>query len=186
MDLHAPQGCNSASFFRCFFGCVFGAILGRFWVPFWTHFRPKVLPKRLRKSTKNRHRKRIENWCQNCRKMNPKRVWNLCFSDTMLKMLNLLKHVFYCRNTMFFEGPAVRKMDETCKTHARNVCLKSVRKIHDIWIKNKPKKGHPKRPKAYIFRDIFACDFQYVFEVIFGSKTGPRWVQKGIQHVMKN
>ena len=104
----------------------------------------------------------------------------------MLKMLNLLKHMFYYRNTMFFEGTAVRKMNETCKTHARNVCLKSVRKIHDIWIKNKPKKGHLKRPKAYIFRDIFACDFQYVFEVIFGSKTGPKWVQKGIQNVMKN
>ena len=99
---------------------------------------------------------------------------NFVFCDIVLRMLNLLKHVFYYRNTMFFEGTAVRKMDETCKTHARNVCLKSVRKIHDIWTNNKPKKGHLKRPKAYIFRDMFACDFRNVFEVIFGSKMAPK------------
>ena len=103
----------------------------------------------------------------------------------MLKMLNLLKHVFYCRNTVFFEGPAVRKINETCKTHAQDLCLKSVRKIHGIWSRNGPQKGHLKRPKAYLFRNIFACDVGYVFEVIFGSKTGPKWVQKGVQNVIK-
>ena len=74
---------------------------------------------------------------------------------------------------MFFEGAAVRKMNETCKTHAQNQCLKSDRKIHDAGIKNGPQKEHPKRPKAYLFRYIFACDFGYVFKFIFGSKMSP-------------
>ena len=87
---------------------------------------------------------------------------------------------------MFFEGAAVRKMNETCKTHAQIQCLKSVRKIPDIWSKNGPQKEHLKRPTAYLFRYIFACDFGYVFNVIFVSKMGPKWVQKGTQHVTKN
>ena len=111
---------------------------------------------------------------------------NLCFSDIMLKMLNLLKHVFYCRNTVFFEVTAVRKMNKTCKTHAQNRCLKSVRKIRVIWSQNGVQKGRLKRPKAYIFRHIFACYFRHVFEVVLGSNMNRKWVQKGIQNVMKN
>ena len=117
----------------------------------------------------------------------PKIEWEIrAFSDTMLNMQTLLKHVFYHRNTMFFEGTAVRKMNETCKTHAQNLCLKNIRKIHDIWSKNEAKNGHLKHPKPYLFRYILACDFRHVFEVIFGSKTGPTWIQKGIQNVMEN
>ena len=104
----------------------------------------------------------------------------------MLKMLNLLKHVFYCRNTRFFEGPAVRKINETCKTHAQNRCLKSVLKIHGILSKTGPRKGFPKRPKAYFFRCNFTFDFQHVFDVLFGSNFCQKWVQKGIQNVIKN
>ena len=104
----------------------------------------------------------------------------------MSNMQTLLKHVFYCGNTVFFEGAAVRKMNETCKTHAQNQCLKSDRKIHDIGSKNGSQKEHPKRPKAYLFQYIFACDFGYVFKFIFGSKMGPKWVQKGTQNVTKN
>ena len=118
--------------------------------------------------------------------MSPKRVWNLCFSETMLKMLNLLKHVFYYRNTMFFEGPGVRKINETCKTHAQNRCLKSVRNIPVTWGKNATQKGHLKRPKAYLFRNIFACYFRRVFDIVFGSNIGPKWVQTGVQNVNNN
>ena len=102
-----------------------------------------------------------------------------CFFDIMLRMLNLLKHVFYYRNTMFFEGTAVRKMNETCKTHAQNRCLKSVRKILVIWCQNGAQKGHLKRPKAYIFRHIFACYFRHVFDVVLGSKCIENGSKKG-------
>ena len=111
---------------------------------------------------------------------------NLCFSDIMLKMLNLLKHVFYYRNTVFFSVTAVRKMNKTCKTHAQNRCLKSVRKIRVIWSQNGVQKGHLKRLKAHIFRPIFACYFRHVFEVVLGSKMNRTWVQKGVQNVTKN
>ena len=114
---------------------------------------------------------------------------NLCFSDIMQKMLNLLKHVFYCRNTMFFEDTAVRKMNKTCKTHAQNRCLKSVRKILVIWSQNGVQKGHLKRPKAYIFLHIFACYFRHVFDVVLGSKCIEHVSKKGsnmCQQIMKN
>ena len=87
---------------------------------------------------------------------------------------------------MFFEGTAVRKMNKTCKTHAQNRCMKSVRKILVIWFQNGAQKGHLKRPKAYIFRHIFACYFRHVFDVVLGSKINRKWVQKGIQNVTKN
>ena len=107
-------------------------------------------------------------------------MWNLCFSDIMLKMLNLLKHVFYSRNIVIFEGTAVRKMNETCKTHAQNRCLKSVRKIFVIWSKIGPPKGHLKRSKTYLFRHIFfACYVWHGFEIVLGSNMDGKWAQQG-------
>ena len=81
---------------------------------------------------------------------------------------------------------AVRKMNKTCKTHAQNRCLKSVRKIRVIWSQNGIRKGCLKRPKAYIFRHIFACYFRHVFDFVLGSKMHRKWVQKGVQNVTKN
>jgi len=186
LGAHAPRGCNSASFFRCFFGCVFGAILGRFWDPFWIIFGAKVWPKRLQKSMKNRHRKNYEKLCQINRKVTPKSVLNLWLSDIMLNMQTLLKHVFYCRNTVFFEGPAVRRLNERCNTQAQNRCLKNVRKIHDILIKSGPQNGSPKRRKVYLFRYNFASDFRLVFYVLFWSKMVPKGVQKVVPNWSQN
>ena len=121
-------------------------------------------------------------WFLNNAKMHGNSVYFHCFCRLPI----IGKSQFYCGNTMFFEGAAVRKMNETWKTHAQNQCLKSVRKIPDIWSKIGLQKGHLKRPKAYLFQCIFACDFGYVFKVIFGSKTGPKRVQKGTQTVTKN
>ena len=80
-------------------------------------------------------------------------------------------------------------MNKTCKTHAQNRCLKSVRKIRVIWSQNGVQKGHLKRPKAYIFRHIFACYFRHVFVVVLGSKCIENGSKKGSKmwpKIMKN
>ena len=120
------------------------------------------------------------------KKTSPKRVWNLCFIVIILKMLNLLKHMFYYRNTMFFEGTAVRKMNKTWKTHAKNRCLKNVRKLLVIWFKNGSPKGHLKCSKAHVFRHIFACYFWNGFGIIAGRKWMEHGSNKGVQNVTKN
>ena len=55
-----------------------------------------------------------------------------------------------------------------------------------IYMQNGHQKGSPIRPKAYLFRYNFACDFGHVFEVISGSNIRPKWVQKWVQNVIKN
>ena len=101
-------------------------------------------------------------------KTSSKRMWKLCFTDIMLKILNLLKHVFYCRNLLFFEGTAVRKMNKTWKTHAKNRCLKNVRKLLVIWSKNGPPKGYLKRSKLIFFVTLLHVMFDMLLRSFLG------------------
>ena len=59
----------------------------------------------LSSNVRNKYRKLMQTY----QKIPIKECKIRVFSDTMLNMRTLLKHVFYCRNTVFFEVPAVRK-----------------------------------------------------------------------------
>ena len=108
------------------------------------------------------------------------------FSDTMLNMQTLLKHVFYCRNTVFFEGTVARKMNETCKTHAQNLCLESVRKIHKKMEQKLTPKGRLETSKGVPFTRHFCVWFSTCFWDHFwienGSKKGSKMRRKITQN----
>ena len=111
---------------------------------------------------------------------------NLCFFRHYAKNAERAETRVLLQKYKVFEVTAVRKMNKTCKTHAQNRCLKSVRKIRVVWSQNGIQKGHLKRPKAHIFLHIFACYFRHVFDFVLGSKMHRKWIQKGVQNVTKN